>query len=899
MTKYLSFICSMRFARTLLLLSLVALAFTPAAPAQAQTIEAFNTTLAELGYADQILYGPIDQTSYYFSLPADWQPQAGSSLELNLSYELVGQHPGDSALLEVLLNDKTLLMKSFLEPGVSTLHIDLPPGYLRLAEDRYLNQLQFRLQAYYADCKEGNWSIVSLVVQNSSSLIFKYVTKPLVLDLAHYPKPIFQSRAFLPSQVHFILPDPPSNTDLQSATIIAAKLGELTGDKLPMTASFTSSISQEILKEEHLFVIGQPEENALIKQLDLPLPLIERELEIRSELPSTVITGEEFSIKLTVNNTSALDRDLVVEDRWPIGAIVKSCEAPCTGVDSNVLRWEISQLKAGQETSIQATISLDQDLFLPGDQVEHTAALYNDTGDVINVDTLATNVSADTPNEAETVVSTDEKSRYFFAVNGQAVSEEDGIIQAIVSPWSDRRAMIVVTGLADQAILKAGKALGSESAFPGMTGTYAIVQATLPVTPTKTQLAENASLDSLGYKDTELSFFNTQVYGFDLPYGWTIDQGALLAFHFAHGAALNNISAAVEIGLNGAQIYSIPLNEDNVASTWSIVPLPPSILLGGFNQLTFELSGDFDICITDWFARGFWLTIYSDSLLHLPFANKETILDLDIFPQPFSAQPDLGNVLFTLPENPTESEISGTLNLAALMGSVAGGASLSPDLTLETAPDSAKLKGKQLIAIGRPSANSNIAAINDHLPQPFIPGTDTIRQQVDNVVYQLMPDTSMGYIQLLASPWDEQQGIMVVTGSTDEGVAWAMNALTNQTLRDQLSGNLAILTQQGVLQTTDTRSKAPAGSLEEFYSELMASLFKATTTPETRIEPTPTAAPTQPPAATTATLNPIAAPVSTPDTSAQRTHPIWIVPLLILSALVVLIAALIYLRKNR
>jgi len=849
----------------------------PAHPVEAQAAQTFDLTLEGLGYQEQVLRGPLGKVHYYFGLPADWRPSAGGYLELNLVYTVSGQEGYAPALLTVQMNNHVLHTESFEASSGLQLHVDMPPEVWHLSEEEYVNDLRLSLEVH-APCELA--LLTSLVIQPSSYFRIVYSARPLLTDLALYPKPLYQRLAFEPVQTRFVLSAGPNSADIRAATMIAAKLGALTGDQLPLVATLSSDLPPEA-NEEHLIIIGQPESSPLLRRLDLPLPLTERRLALRSEMPATVAPGQTFNCTLTVKNTSSTPIELTLEDRWPPSTTLLACQDECEEVMPNVLRWDIGRLTVGQEISTVVQVRLEP-LTPLRESVEHTASLLDKDGNVINVDTLVATVG--TTDKGQTVASDPEKGAYFFARDGRGIAEGDGLIQEVVSPWSPRRAALVVTGLSDEAILRAGQALGARTGFPGMSGPYAIVQAAQPVSETTARPVEDITFASLGYVDSVLDVYTEGIgYTFYVPRAWALDEDAGLALHFAHGTALSVVSATLEIQLNGVPIYSVLLDEQNVYDTWSAIPLPQSRLAVGTNRLNIRLSGDFPECMDVVFAERFWLTIYSGSFLHLPHEKTKSTFDLADFPQPFGDQNDLGDVVFLLPGHPAVTEVEGLLRLASRLGSAARGDAFLPQVALGGDPEKAMWGSYEVIALGRPTGNPYVADVNDSLPQPFIPGTDEIRQQVDHIIYRLPPGYSLGYVQELASPWDEDRVMLVVTGSTDEAVAWALDVLTNDELSYQLSGNLATVVREGEVRATDTRESAAEDGTEISYATLIQVM-----TPEATVTPTPTVTPATPtPIPVLATMTSI--PADTP-VVVKRSQPIWLMPLLIVSILAVVVS---------
>jgi len=256
------------------------------------------------------------------------------------------------------------------------------------------------------------------------------------------------------------------------------------------------------------------------------------------------------------------------------------------------------------------------------------------------------------------------------------------------------------------------------------------------------------------------------------------------------------------------------------------------------------------------------LLVSSESLLHLTRTEEDVrALNLSFYPHPFIQRSDLADVLFALPPVPQPEECEAVLRLAAALGSAAGGSNLAPSVMLGDTWTDTGLAGYHIIAVGRPSRNPLLQQANAGLPQPFQPGLDGIEQRIDGVTFRLSPDISLGFIQLIPSPWNGERAFLAVTGTTDEGVRWAAYVLNTRSW--VLKGNLALINGDDV-NTTDTRGLTRDG----------VAVAVATAAPE--MTPVPTASPT-----------------SAPGVSASRQasqgsgRPAWLIPLVGLTGLAV------------
>jgi hypothetical protein len=172
-----------------------------------------------------------------------------------------------------------------------------------------------------------------------------------------------------------------------------------------------------------------------------------------------------------------------------------------------------------------------------------------------------------------------------------------------------------------------------------------------------------------------------------------------------------------------------------------------------------------------------------------------------------------------------------------------------------------------LIVVGLPANLKLISDLKDSLPAPFEAGQNIPAINNQQVTYYFSPGSSLGNLQLLASPWNPSRTILVVAGSTPDGIQMASNALVNADLRNRLTGNLALINADNI-SVVDTRTGLGMGGIAA--------------NPEVTSQPVM-------PAATPGPSTPAAA------------RPDWILPVvgvLVFLIVVVLVAALISSRRQ-
>jgi hypothetical protein len=203
-------------------------------------------------------------------------------------------------------------------------------------------------------------------------------------------------------------------------------------------------------------------------------------------------------------------------------------------------------------------------------------------------------------------------------------------------------------------------------------------------------------------------------------------------------------------------------------------------------------------------SQHLWATIYSHSYFHLPYTSQEVEPSLDLFPYPFDEQPSLSGLLLVLPNRPGQFDYDLMLRLAAGLGAADQGDFLALNVTTADLVTQERRQDRDLVLIGRPSVHSLIADLNDGLPQPFEPGSDRLRPRVESAVFVENDLGDIGLIEELSAPWDAERTILILTGTTDEGVALAGTTLFSK--GDALAGNVVLVEESVGIRAFDTRS---------------------------------------------------------------------------------------------
>jgi hypothetical protein len=864
-------------------------AVTPTSTVQLRSGTIYTFSLASLGYDVTTLSGPLSTAQYSFRVPENWTIDADGELMLDLSYiySQLGADTNSAAYgsVTVSFDGETMEIFSVDEDRFDhqQLRIALPVELLNNRNrNQHIIEVTFDDKLLCAIPHEAE-----LTIHPESTIALPYKPGPLTLDLSLYPRPFFQ-RAFEADQVRFVLPSVIGSKDLSYALPIAAKLGNLTNNRLAISATQASSLTASVpfTLNEHLIVVGQPQDNQLLpllsQQAELPVSLHQRQLELVSRGPTMVAPGGIFTYTFAVTNTGNQAMNLNVISALSHPAELMNCQPECQeNTTDQTVTWSSADLAPQKSLTLSLTLKAGDSL--TNGLLENTVTVLDANLGPLNADTLITTLATDAAGD-ELQTSSVGADGYFFMYNGQAVAREDGIVQEVASPWGEGRAILVVTGLSDEALKKASQAMSSEIGFPSMSGPVALVREALSPSEIASSaiLTDEVTLADLGYEDAIIGGKSSpQIqYTFETPYSWQLTDAASLDLYFTHAQLADFAGSGMTVLMNRTPIGGVILSDETANDGHLQVSLADAGIQPGENnrltiQATTVVTGGG--CSTANNKDAFWLRVKNSSKLLLTHEENTPDIKLDLknYPFPFNFHPDLSNVMVALPNDPSDWELEAALRLVASLGSSVSSKTIIPAGLVGDDISAENLANYQIVAIGRPSRHPLIQQVNDQLPQPFLPGSDEIEQRLDDVVLRLPRGVSLSYVQLLASPWNEANALLVLTGTTDEAVQRAVQAVIRQARG--LRGDLALLTADNVT-TLDTRKLTGRGTAAAI----------ATAVPEMTAAPTATAKAA--PTSTPANQNSLTPEATTPaqPTATRSGMPNWVIPLVGINGLIVL-----------
>jgi hypothetical protein len=408
------------------------------------------------------------------------------------------------------------------------------------------------------------------------------------------------------------------------------------------------------------------------------------------------------------------------------------------------------------------------------------------------------------------------------AFRPQGSQADDGILQIAVSPWNNGRAVVVVSGNTDGAVVKAAQALSygniqtiSNSNLAIVTNVAAPAVDAQGIDPTS--LPQVRTFQDLGLDVVTISGAGRGdvIVEFYVAPGLAASEGAYLDLRYNNSALLDFGRSGLTVFLNGKLLGGLPLTAETAATVTQRLNIAPSLVLPGNNQLRIQadLNAPSLCALTN--ITNLWASVLPESTLSLPLqeaaVDSNDLQTLSVYPYPFVNLPTLSNTAFVLPKNdPASWSIAS--QIAYGFGSQARGSVLDLAAAFDGAvPDDIRTS-RDLIVVGLPSDLTFMSEIQDLLPAPFEVGKNDPVLQNLQVTYRFSPGTNIGYLELLAAPWDPARTILTVVGNTPDGVQMAANALTDPTLRNRLAGNFAMINADNI-SVMDTRTGIGLGGI--------------------------------------------------------------------------------------
>ena len=397
---------------------------------------------------------------------------------------------------------------------------------------------------------------------------------------------------------------------------------------------------------------------------------------------------------------------------------------------------------------------------------------------------------------------------------------DDGLIQEAYSPWNEGGLILLISGQSEAGIIKAARAFSTGNIQTNTSPAVAVVSE-VPGVRYAASVEEDRTLADLGYEDVQLSssIFSEKGYlevEFPIPAGHVVSDTAYLDVYYANSPLLNFEESGLTVFLNGTSIGGIVYDEEAGDSlAYKQIRIPGHLLVPGDNKLLFQSNNvPWSFC-SEPSELNTWTVIYNHTLLHIPLEivveETDSLPMLNSYYEDLTDSPTLDEVGFIVAPDSPAAVISASRIAYELGDRMIGSLVEFHASYADQVPESFK-ENLDLVLAGAATDIPLIMELNEYLPASFEDGSDLANETVFDVVYRLPEGVSLGYLELLETPWDETHVILGVLGTTEAGILDAASALTIPELRRSMSGNFAVVRGEQVL-SSDTRLGIGTGNL--------------------------------------------------------------------------------------
>ncbi len=277
-----------------------------------------------------VLQGPIGMMEHSFKLPESWRFTADGSVQLGLTtfFNIGKDFPyteGNfyAGKLQIEYNNEQIGEIPLDGSGTQTHTIAIPLGPL----ENPSRSGYHTLSVHFVDGLDCDFDIQSFVTINpGSQFVLPHVEGSPTINMQKLPHPIFQD-TFLPDAAVLVVPDQPSEMELQAALAIAAGFGRMTNGQLDLTLKTISTMTDRDYQQNHMILVGRAEQLPLLSLIEnLPVSVGPG-----GALQSTNVLTDDGVIQMVVSPWNTTRVVLVVGGNTDAG-VLKAGQAISSGV---------------------------------------------------------------------------------------------------------------------------------------------------------------------------------------------------------------------------------------------------------------------------------------------------------------------------------------------------------------------------------------------------------------------------------------------------------------------------------------------------------------------------------------------------------------------------------------
>jgi hypothetical protein len=352
--------------------------------------------------------------------------------------------------------------------------------------------------------------------------------------------------------------------------------------------------------------------------------------------------------------------------------------------------------------------------------------------------------------------------------------------------WSKAFPVLVVSGPNGKSVSEAAQALAHPAVRKEVHGpTLLLSEAILP---SPAEPRTSFTLGELGYEEEVAQGSGRQVltYPFALPLGMSLHTGEI-DLHFAHSRGLYAETSSLSVFLNDTLVGTVPIEGAESTARNVRFPIDDDLFRPGRNvlQFAFDFTIPEDRCALIG-PDGFWGSVRPETHVALHEGAGEMPLELGHFPELWMGA-DVGALALVLPTGATIEDVSQALEI---IRTLSPGAEVPP-LLVRAEHLNVHERALHLLLLGEKQRQPTLSELRPFLSTSLDGGS----VQVNSRATLMIPDNEehLGVIQLARSPWQDERAIIAVSGTSVYGYERALEAFLDPSLRDRLSGQVAVV----------------------------------------------------------------------------------------------------------
>lgn len=485
--------------------------------------------------------------------------------------------------------------------------------------------------------------------------------------------------------------------------------------------------------------------------------------------------------------------------------------------DSNLLKnYPFPFMKTSEADVANSIILLPDNV--SKEEITGAALIASNFGQIRNFDNVNINIFLESGSEAKKdadviyIGRKDDTSKELLNLLTQDElinADNDAIIKYVTSPYNQNKKLLIIISNSGVNLIKACSLLSNQDLLSQFNTNTITVDNKMKVGDITLPSKDTFSFQDMGYDNSDLEglFKQEASYHLSIPNNKLIKDISKIDIKMRYSENLDFNRSLMTVYINGIPVGSKKLASENANNDEIEFMLPKDVR----NLSNYNIVVSFDLevkDVTSRFNEGStpWAFISNQSSIYLPSeSSKESILEN--YPSPFIENGSYNNTTVVLPEKPDAKVLNFLADIFAFQGHNLQ--SNTGNLSVIKSNEFSKLKyNSNLIIFGTPSRNNLVKSINKNM---YIKFNDSFTGFLSNDKMSLLSGYAgnLASIQMLTSPYNNKNTIMVITAAKEEDLSLAKNYLTNFSLIKRLTGNGVIIDRDGSIKSGYFSTKIP------------------------------------------------------------------------------------------